>query len=1442
MTSLRMRRIALALLLSMIIIRTVDIRAEPLATAPKPAVPVYIEDSPAAQELADKVILMADQDRPTDAVEILHKITQRYTRKLMRLDENHYTDAVLWVRARLLNDPQMLKVYRRLYEPQAERQLNLARRGPTDGATLEQILLQFALTRTGLVVALDLAAHYLERAEPNHAASVLDEIRFHPDLVEFKQRYHTLQALAGLLGISASRLDEHRSQLVAMGLQTVAASVDALADRLHPPHRLGNKPDNPLTIKTLPPDDSTALWEMPIDTPRRTNTNRPRTRLPGRYSAAARLPSTLAVPHGRELYVNDGVRIHAMDRSSGRLLWIHDALANPDPTTRAAMIPSGRLIQDLRGVLIHEGRAVGILGHASPWPRRMGPNRMTTSLRCLDRKTGQLQWQITPPDLHSNLERTYFFGTPIAGESMVYALAIRHQMSRFQDAFVVAIDATTGQEVWRRHLSSTVGPNQYTAGPPPQLIIAGDRIFACDQSGAATAIDARTGAFLWLRLLANLHRDEDSTAPLGSINPLPHGPPILVEAGLLISPSNAQVPLLLLDPQTGQLKRMLNGTPLAEMSGFWSAGHDVFAINNQRAMLFDGRTLEPKWSQAVAGLNIAVPYGAVTITGDLVLISTTQRIEARRLSDGSLVRKITTASGGNIAASEGQIVHVTDGKLKSYIAWDHAHKDLLEQMQRLPESPEPGLALAHLGLLHGRDSAVLDGTDHAMAAVQQIADQTAEAENPIQHRLFDQLIAFTDPGRSGVTTPLRRALFDRIGTAAASPEQEVAYHLAFGQFLEQIGQLDQTVQHYQAVLLDPGLNSQLYSHRNVFRQAGLEARSRLRDLIRRHGRSVYAPFDQLATQQLSALTAQNPVVPEALVRLAAQYPLAQIAPEALYNAGKILASAGDTKAASRQLRRAYHLATEPDLLAQITGRLVLTYQNGGQPNRATRWLRRISREHPGLNPVRDRRPIPVESWLKELTTHAKPTHELSRLTLPTGPARMVTGRLMTTNSQSIVPMTRDRFLTYQQGQVQAHVLTATDPAWTVDLAGDDLMLLMLSDDQALFWSEQLATLSALDPATGNPLWPAIAAASLLQEVGDTQRRNRHRPLEQRQFVQDINPVGLRIQGGVVVPAIPTPKPGYMVAAGTSVICVADHSGRVAAIDRITGQTIWQLLCPLDLVDRLALGHETVALAGARFPGTEAQTGGVVVLDAITGEPRFPTIEDRQVPRWIGMVDEGLLLAVDSTRITAHQLFDGDVAWRINVGGRKLTDQCWAGSNLALMLSITGTELDSIGTMLVLDCATGRLVNRLSVLSFDRARPAHVEPIEQRWQITTGATALALGPAGRVLWRDAINAKQRKRLVGQLVGEEYVIVIGRTQASSTQSPPAQQPPAEPVPVLKRRSFDLYVIDRRNGILLAEYSMQAPLDTLDPDRGLFLENNLVFAAGDQTVIVPGATPKR
>src|SRR5690606_17701662 len=153
---------------------------------------------------------------------------------------------------------------------------------------------------------------------------------------------------------------------------------------------------------------------------------------------------------------------------------------------------------------------------------------------------------------------------------------------------------------------------------------------------------------------------------------------------------------------------------------------------------------------------------------------------------------------------------------------------------------------------------------------------------------------------------------------------------------------------------------------------------------------------------------------------------------------------------------------------------------------------------------------------------------------------------------------------------------------------------------------------------------------------------------QRDFEQFIQNGPIVRQQGRLIMRQPTFDPSLLFHTNASILLVADQIGRVAGIDRNSGQVLWRLLCPFDKLENVAISEEVVARAGIGGINTDAEAGEMLVLDPLTGERLLPVIHSSEKVAWVGLGPDGLLLQTTESQAVAYQLRDGLVAWRLSL--------------------------------------------------------------------------------------------------------------------------------------------------------------------------------------------------
>ncbi|MBN2290938.1 MAG: PQQ-binding-like beta-propeller repeat protein [Pirellulales bacterium] len=161
----------------------------------------------------------------------------------------------------------------------------------------------------------------------------------------------------------------------------------------------------------------------------------------------------------------------------------------------------------------------------------------TKIIRCLKTENGEMVWERSfPADLHPKHDNNSFASsTPVLDEKNVYMT-----WATPKAYIVVALDKTSGQDVWRRDLGPYVSEHGFGASP----ILVGDLlILPNDQDGKSSvfALDRRTGKTRW-----EVPRKTDRTAfATPCLFQPPKGPPQLIL-------SSSADGVTSLDPETGK--------------------------------------------------------------------------------------------------------------------------------------------------------------------------------------------------------------------------------------------------------------------------------------------------------------------------------------------------------------------------------------------------------------------------------------------------------------------------------------------------------------------------------------------------------------------------------------------------------------------------------------------------------------------------------------------------------------------------------------------------------------------------------------------------------------------------------------------------------------------------------------------------------------------------
>ena len=1473
----------------------------------------YIEDSPAAEEIVEQARHLERQGRRSRAALKYQQVIDQYAGKLLASADGRYTDAARWVRRVLRADAELLEAYRQGHEAVAARALDqaAAARG-ADPAALAQVFDRFTLCRAGLEAGLSLAAIYLERAQWGDAAVVLDELAAHPDLPASATRWHQLQAAAGLFGDEAGRAERHRQALRDLGDAAAVAQLDAWTNQVRRPQTAPTIAlRQPSPVDAWPQVPDTALWQVHTRTADPTDPDgaahdpeQDLRAIAGRGQRTRIVPPAPMLPlvQGGRLYLNDGVTVTALERRSGRPEWRYRGRPSEQPMDLLRSSVWRGAIHEPRSVALSDRSVVAVVGRATPSRRGVHQRSDQTWLVSLNQRDGGERWRARPGDLDETLSRGFFHGTPIAHQGRIYVPVRRTQLSRFQGALVVAVDASTGKLLWRRYLSSAAAPRDRSTPLLTDMLLDHGRLFVNDHLGAIACLDSRTGSVLWLTTttsdLDRAPRRRSTSMPAATTA---GNAPILTEAGLIVTRLGDRRQAWLLDPTTGEKLDDLSASTWSKARYILPASQPCTSVvtvsqkeveltggetvRREVVQLIDGETLTPQWEYDPQDPESAAPdnveIGRPVITRKHVAVPFDGQLHVLALDTGQLVarQRLVTADPAmteptpgdrlstppNVLALPDQLVVTDVTRAYGHIPVEHAAAELRRLNAAADTDHSVGLALAHLALVTARWPMLLEGADMALAALQRRADarraaierpglfggqptavttasgspdDPADDTGPRQVFDFLRLLLDRDGGATaGVSVqayrrigeleldaPLWRELFARLAAAAVGPGDVVAYRLALGRFLTDSGEPGSAVDEYQAVLSDPVLSRQPVKLSSGSRQAGLEARMRLRALVEEYGADIYAQYEALASDRLAELTATEGTSAAAFLALAERFPLALAAPAARTAGSAVLARQGQAKQAVHQLSRAYAETRTTELRQRIVGQLVELLAAGGRTSRARQWLRRVRREYPDLQPLRAGTPVSIEQWLTDLVDPRAPQSRLPQIMLPLAEPYALPGRLLTPTAQGAETWPRDVILTHDGQAVHLRAGRKLAIRWSLPVSNAHVQLLAATSEQVLLWSPPTGTLTAVNVGSGKPVWVSGDVRDFLDRV-EAGPRIAVREEVQRALIRG----GARIGLGRVELGVPVVKPGLRLAVGETIVCIAHGDGRIVALDRRGGHLLWQYRCGVAQLTHLVVDDDVVAVAGYAHLSEQSREGSVFLIDARTGQQKLPPWREHDPIGWLGVSDLGLLLYATAKGAAAIDLAAGEMVWRLPLEGQPMSGLGATGDGHLLLH-------DAAGALLFVDAGTGHLTHQFEMpgtamppVTAESIPRLHVRQVGAHWHLLTPWQAQGRYSDGQLAWRDAISGAKR-RLGLQLIGAEVVALaaVAGSPASARQALPERAAP----------TYRLYVLDRDGGAIRAECDLPTAGRPLDPNAAVCLDRRFVLSTDTATIVVPDA----
>jgi len=1336
---------------------------------------VYVEDSPGATSAMARAARQLEDRAYEEAARRYHTILEEHGEKLVALEKDRmYRSIRIHVRKKLASDPALLAAYQARYARRAAHALEQA----PSAAGYAAVARDYPVTQAGLTASLHLAAWHLERAMPVEALSVLETAADHP-------------ALEG-----APAEQWRRLRTIARTLEKAAA---------------GRSADPPPGFQALDPPPA----EDPLDAHRPLPALNPetieRTRLwtrdltEERVFAASHqrpLPASTAIVHGGHLVIHTGYGVLALDRYAGRLAWRYKLPFNPEQAALDLHRDRGAGGAPAR-MIVQAGRLITVLGSRRFRHVGLRAQQPDTELVALG-TGGELLWRVKPETLDPTLRGAAFLGAPVSGSGRVIVMARRSQ-AWGQDLYIVAVNTADGTLAWRRHLSSATTGRRRSAVPQPPPSVSGPDLYVRDGLGTVARLDQRTGAVHWLRLPGDEEAQIVEAGARRHADSPPIPPPVLTEAGLVVTSDAMNRPGRLIDPKNGAVRRALHDQNLATAQWLLRTGDGLLAVGSGAA-LYDPADLSVRWHHTqLPGLQ-ALPTGRPIVSGPHLLVAGESSLLFIRLEDGRPRDPLPTGISGHPLTDGEALFVVSDETVRAWMPFEMAYERLTTQSRDHPDDPRPGLALASIGQALEKPAIIEEGAALATEALaRRMPDQAADEPEPEQAMVFEALLDLA----ADLEGEAAGHIIDRAASIAHGPGQEVAFRFTRTAWLLGREEARKAVDLLQSILATPELaREEVRGRDGVLRLASLEAGLRLEHIAERQGEAVTAHLDKEARQTLDRLLRQPGNATTALVDLARQYPLAGAGAEALYRAAGRAWEAGRPGEALMLLDRAFEHRGAPDAQTGTPGiaeRAMRYLLELDRPHAARAWLDRLAGRGAGeeaLAPWRQRlaaRTAPGTG--RTITLTSGTPHEVPGRLLaparhtPPAPRTLLTLEAKTLRFFSGFPLTR-RWQRPLENPAGAGLLAVTDHALLLRLAGPDRVV-------------------ALRRSDGRPAWPAVELGQVLASI-DPAVPDRG-PDERIARLMGARMNRVRRQLGLRDAPEAQPEPPQVLL-GDHHLFLVDPEGRIAALDRRDGTLRWRRAVELDRVGHLALAENRLLVGGHVVTGADVNSGVVWSIDTRTGRDRHPAIELTDAVSWVGTGPGGLLLALTPKEIAAYDPKTVGQRWRISLEiERPVMNQ---RPPTARYHPDPGTLLvrDAGGGLRVIDPARGKPLAHHGSLITDQA-PLRARPTPSGWVIL-GQRAVRLGGDGRMQWRDALGEHRLDRLHLD-VHHERALMISHPRAEAEKA--------------NGLNYRLDLLELEGGAILASRRLEGLARPLEP-LSLRLTHRIALTDGRTTWLIP------
>ncbi|GEM_PF-6559460 len=919
--------------------------APPAADAGKPAEPpsisTFVPDSSVAMERLALAAKLAQASEWAKSAEIYQELLENYRDRVVPAsadDPTLYRNVSDRVLQQLAHWPaDGLAVYNGRYQPTAQTLLAQA----DSPESLRAITDRYLLTHDGMAAAGRLLQQWWDQGQAGTAAQFAEHVAaLLPD--DHPQR-PSLMFQSGLCWLLAGNPERTRAIVATLrdrypqAHQTIAGSDTTLANALEQAVARSAS----ATLAAAPADSWRAFGGWPQRATVPPGQGRPDALLFAIDLVSPSSPDGLNMPRGlppgvmlgrparndlnqalaimpvydnRELFFQDGTNLYGVSLDGGMKLpgWpglsvpiasVSPGISGPSLRTLAVTDDSVLTVQS---DLVLFAQMIQVAAEARP---------DISALSCFDRKTGKLRWRTTPSRLTSAaaaLKTVQFASAPLTIGSQVFVAARGGHSAQLNDIYVLCFDIADGRLLWSSYVAS--GPNANMAmfdGMPgqadtglPQLSWNAGRVIVLTNVGAIAALDAADGLPAWLRVYPR--SEQPSMRFMGRfVRPgnqvdtsrIFAASPAAIAGGRIFALPVDATALLILDEADGRVIKRIALSSLGSVDMLVGVrGKQLIVAGERIATVLDWEAASQDGAQQTDAINWTMDFpgaalrGRPFLTADSLFLATDDRLLRVAREHWKIEQTMPRSPAtwpadqgpGNILVTGEQVVVATAKRVNVYtnLATITARYD--QDVAANPTSPEPLVRYGELLFTAGQNDMALT---RFKAALTLAISPTTKPE--MRDRLFSA--ALSCAARLSTADPANQsslAFLDIARTAAASPAQQVQYHIAAATRAQRANDGPSAMAHMQDILDDP--QQRAASVRDTdqsLHMACVIARRTIAQLIDRYGTAIYQPSELKMQKELAA--AEDSHDPAALMELYRRYPNSPAAPSAVFAAGRL---------------------------------------------------------------------------------------------------------------------------------------------------------------------------------------------------------------------------------------------------------------------------------------------------------------------------------------------------------------------------------------------------------------------------------------------------------------------------------------------------------------------------------------------------------------------------